>query len=169
MCKYYLLTTPALPLMSFFSSSSFLSLNSFNTFIHLFCTSLHFFSFLFPLFLLIHSFLPTTSYPFSPTLQYVGAEDSMLQAVFCLLVCLRNLFYLLKVLDLGLFVPNFFSFILFVIFICSAHISCTMHILILCCCSFSGQFLSSDLALILSIFSLSLFLQIALYLATLCP
>lgn len=38
------------------------------------------------------------SCPFlSSTLQYVGADDSMLQAVFCLLACLRNLFYLLKV------------------------------------------------------------------------
>ncbi|XP_069549849.1 intersectin-2b isoform X1 [Brachyistius frenatus] len=37
--------------------------------------------------------------PLFPTLQYVGVEDSMLQAVFCLLACLRNLFYLLKELS----------------------------------------------------------------------
>ncbi|XP_029281824.1 LOW QUALITY PROTEIN: intersectin-2-like [Cottoperca gobio] len=33
---------------------------------------------------------------YNKDMQYVGDEDSMLQAVFCLLACLRNLFYLLK-------------------------------------------------------------------------
>ncbi|XP_069378408.1 intersectin-2b isoform X2 [Paralichthys olivaceus] len=33
---------------------------------------------------------------YNKNVQYVGSEDSMLQAVFCLLACLRNLFYLLK-------------------------------------------------------------------------
>ncbi|XP_047196468.1 intersectin-2b isoform X2 [Hippoglossus stenolepis] len=33
---------------------------------------------------------------YNKDMQYVGSEDSMLQAVFCLLACLRNLFYLLK-------------------------------------------------------------------------
>ena len=39
---------------------------------------------------------------FSLNLQCVVAEDSMLQAAYCLLACLRNLFYLLKVF-LGVF------------------------------------------------------------------
>lgn len=54
--------------------------------------------------------LSPISYPLSLTLQYVGDEDTMLQAVFCLLTCLRNLFYLLKVFALGLFVVFFLLF-----------------------------------------------------------
>lgn len=45
--------------------------------------------------------LSSVSYHLCPTLQCVVADDSMLQAVLCLLACLRNLFYLLKVLALG--------------------------------------------------------------------
>lgn len=43
-------------------------------------------------------------YHMFPTLQCVVVDDSMLQAILCLLACLRNLFHLLKVLSLGLLI-----------------------------------------------------------------
>lgn len=133
------------------SDIDFIPLSSL-TFIPLFCMSRPFFSYGNDLFffspcwisflfsLLCSSFLSPISDPLSPTLQYVDAEDSMLQAVFSLLACLRNLFYLLKVFALGLFVV-----LIFLSFISSALFCWS-----LLCLYFSITSSGSALALVLA-------------------